>query len=154
LSNPWLPLALVLEVPQALLALLLEVLEVLQDLAVLEELDQQSPARLRLLRQLRPPKRLLQPPLPQVLRLRLSPLRQKPTRTTLAPCVALQRKAALVSAYASTDSPWRTTQALLIRSTAPLNCALEARSLTLAPCVAASATAAMSLSRRPTHLSL
>jgi hypothetical protein len=163
LSNPsllWLPLVLVLvlEAPQVLLALLLGVLQeapgVLRDLAVLEVLDRPLLERLPLLRRLRLRKQPLLPPLPPVPRLRLSPPRQKPAKTTLAPCVALQRKAALVSAYVSMDSPRRTIQPPLIRSTALLNCALEARSLTLAPCVAASATAAMSLSRRPTHLSL
>ena len=161
LSNPsllWLPLVLVLEAPQVLLALLLEVLPevlvALQDPAVLEVLDRPLLERRPLLRRLRLRKQPLLPPLPPVPRLRLSPPRQKPAKTTPALCVALQRKGALVSAYVSMDSPRRTTQPPLIRSTAPLNCALEARSLTLAPCVAASATAAMSLSRRPTHLSL
>jgi hypothetical protein len=149
----------VLEVPQILQALLLEVrlealLEVLPVLAVLEVLDRLSLEQPRLLRRLHLRKRPLLQPLPRLPQQRSLPLRLKLTKTTLAPCVALQRKAAPVLAYASMDNPAIKTQPPLIRSTAPLNCALEARSLTLAPCAVASATAAMSLSRRPTHLSL
>jgi hypothetical protein len=149
----------VLEAPRVLQVLLLEVLleaqvEVLPVLAVLEVLDRLSLEQPRLSRRLRLQKRPLLPPLPRLPRLRSSPPRLRPTKPTLAPCVALQRKAALVLAYASMDNPAIKTQPPLIRSTAPLNCALEAKSSTLAPCAVASATAAMSLSRRPTHLSL
>jgi hypothetical protein len=158
LSNPslsWLEMVQmvleVLEVPRVLQVLLLEVLPVL---AVLEVLDRLSLELPRLLQRLRLQKRPLLPPLPRPLRLRSSPPRLKPTRITPAPCVALQRRAAPVLAYASMDNPATKTQPPLIRSTAPLNCALEAKSSTLAPCAVASATAAMSLSRRPTHLSL